>query len=255
MLNPLYIFSLNNQERNELFRDLCYFDYNGDLINELHGDIPLDVIKYAKSITPISIVKLNSLLNNAKDGIKKCNEEILGYEHQISILESISEATDILDEIKSKKDVISDELKEHENIKRCIEIINTALVSNARTFVEQSFSMSKLTEKGGIIYNNMSSDFLSTGEKVDCGLEIANLIASKYPLVPPTLIDDALSCGHSNADINDYPYLSQFITTSYADVDLCEHNVHTLNALDKHWKIPVPKKFTHEVQIEMIPMQ
>ena len=255
MLNPLYIFSLNNQERSELFRDLCYFDYQGDLIDELHGDIPLDVMNYAKSIAPISIVKLNALLSKAKDGIKKCSEEIIGCEHQLAILVNIPEAENLYEDVKLKRDIASDELGEHENVKRCVEIINSFLMSNARSFVEKSFSIAKLTEKGNIVYNDMPSEFLSAGERIDCGLEIANLIASRYPLVPPTLIDDASACGHRNVDINDYPHLSQIITASYADVDLCEYNNNTLHALDKHWKTPAPKNFIPEVQIEMIPMQ
>ena len=254
MLNPLYVFSLTNQDRHELFRDLYYFDYTGDLVDELYGDIPLDVINYATSIAPISIAKLNSLLNKAKDGIKKCNEEIVGYEHQIAILSNIPEAEEVYEDVCLKRDIASAELKEHEQVKRCVDIINASLMSNARGFVEKSFSLAKLTEKGNLIYNDMPSEFLSSGEKIDCGLEIANLIASKYPLVPPTLIDDASACGHRQVDINDYPHLSQIITASYADVDLCEHNNAMLHALDRYWKIPTPKNFIPEVQIEMIPM-
>ena len=254
MLNPLYVFSLNNQERNELFRDLYYFDYTGDLLDELYGDIPLDVVKFAKSISPISIAKLNSLLSKAKDGIKKCNEEIVGCEHQLAILCNIPEAEDLYEDVKLKKEIAAAELAEHEQIKRSVDIINESLLSNARAFVEKSFSMAKLTEKGCIVYNDMPSEFLSSGEKIDCGLEIANLIASKYPLVPPTVIDDASACGHRDVDLSNYPYLSQILTASYADVDLCEHNGNSLNALDRYWKIPAPANFIPEVQIEMIPI-
>ena len=250
--NPLYIFSIENSDRIDLLIDWHYFDYSKNLFDELPSDISDEIVDYAKSLGKISLYKIRTLMKDLKAEIKTNKALASALTSQMEILQNVENADTLKTELSEKSTELANSIAVAENNLRMLGYIYNQLLKNAVNALNPILCLTQFTEDGKVLYDSMPADRLSSGERLDCGLDIANAIASKYTLVPPTLIDNATAFGHGTINKSLFPNLSQIITASYADVDLCELNGKYLSGLDKGWNVNAPKDFRPEVKVEML---
>jgi ATPase subunit of ABC transporter with duplicated ATPase domains len=250
--NPLYIFELSNGDRADLLIDWNYYDYIGDLADVLPNDLPQEVSVFLKNFGKLSLFNLRNKIRNLKDNIKANSSLKIAYDAQLDILANIPNMEDLIKDISAKNIAIQEEIQEAQAELRVIAYIEDELLKNAVQSINEGAMLTQFTESGEITFGNTPVNILSSGERLDCGLDIANVMASKHSFIPPTLIDNATANGHATIEKKFFPNLSQAITTSYANVDLCEYNSGYLRGLDKGWKVKALPNFRPEVEIEIL---
>ena len=252
--NPMYVFGLDNSERIDFLIDLKYHDAKQDLSAELGNDVPIEVSDFIQEINTLTLSKMRALAKDAKANMKSdiANKTII--EAQLAVLEDLNGVDDLVADLSAQAVLLDANIDNYQRTLRIVDKINSILLCNAIETANKGLTLTRFQEDGKITFGEQTVDKLSSGEKLDCGLDIANYVAGQYDFVPPTLIDNATAFGHANVDIDTFPNLSQFITTSYANVELCEYNNGHLHGLDKTWKRKIATTFRPEVEIEMIPM-
>jgi hypothetical protein len=249
--NPMYVIQMDNADRLEFFVDFAYHDYRGDLLNVMTEDMPIEVQEFAKKFGSIEISKLRTMTKMLKGDLKDLSLHRVTLETQIELMHELG--VDCVEKEEELNLVVA-EIEEKFSTVRIIDKINNILIKSAIDKLNDELVVTHISDEGKIFYGDAPIEILSSSEKLDCGLELANATANRYEIVPPTLIDDATAYGHTTIDGNLYKHLSQIITASYAKVDLCEHDNECLHGLDRTWKTPVTNSFRPEVQIELIPI-
>ncbi len=252
--NPMYVFGLDNADRIDFLIDLEYHDFEGNLASELGGDVPVEVSDFVLELNKLTLSKMRALTKDAKAKMKSGIAEKTIIEAQLAVLEDLNGVDDLIAELSAQAVMLDATINTCQRTLRIVDKINSILLTNAIEKANKGLVMTRFQEDGKITFGDHATDRLSSGEKLDCGLDIANYVAGRYKFVPPTLIDNATAYGHSSIDISTFPNLSQIITTAYADVDLCEYYNEHLYGLDKSWKTKASTTFRPEVQIEMIPI-
>lgn len=252
IFNPRYIFELSHAERREVITDLVYGDSTNNILDEIPVDIEPWVKKIAKELGRIDLVKMRSDMKKYRSDLKLLVENKKKYEYQHEVVEDPDQLYELSDNISNCKESI---IMLQERIS-AIEIIECCLLNNAIEQLNPKMIMTRFTKDGKITFNEWCMDRLSGGEQLECGLDIANMVAgiSKGD-IPPTIIDDAAMYGMSDMGMDVYSNLSQIITASYANVDLCEYDNKHLVAIDQSWKVQVKEDFRMDVQIEMKPFK
>ena len=249
--NPLYVPSLENADRVEFLVDYLYHNSTDELVNVLPDDVSREVYEFADEFGKVDASKLRNVAKMLKTNIKDLSGRRFTLDAQVVILENMNiEHKEISDELDS----VIDEIETKTATLRIIETINGYLLSNAIKAINEDLHDAKFSEDGKLFYGETPIDQRASSEKLDCGLDISNATAGRYEFVPPTLIDNATAFGHKEVDISTYPNLSQIITASFAEVDLCEYGCDNLHALDRSWKRSIEQTFRPEVVIEMIPI-
>lgn len=251
--NPMYVFELENSDRIDLIIDSKYFNFKGDIANELGSDLPVNIVDFLNNYDDLTIAKLRNMLKQTRLNMKAAKKKHETINLQLLILEEVENAYELVADLSAQAIALESEIQKQEELVCVIESINALLLKNAVESINSELCLTRFTEDGHITFSDIPADRLSSGEQLDCGLDIANVIAGRYDVVPPTIIDNATAFGHSNIDMSSFPNLSQIITASFADVDLCEHNNNMLYGLDKSWKNKAVSTFRPEVCIEMIP--
>ena len=252
--NPMYVFELDNSERIDFVIELNYYDFNNDLASELGDDLPVEVVDFIKEIDKVTLSKLRGFAKAARSEMKSDISNKTLLESQLMILEDVNGVDDLVSDLTAQAVLIDANIQKNQRIIRIIDKINAILLNNSISKINSALAATRFQEDGRLTFCDLSIEQMSSGEKLDCGLELANYVAGRYDFVPPTLIDNITALGHHNIEKNDFPNLSQIITTSFADVDLCEYSNETLYGLDKSWKQKVSTTFRPEVQIELYPM-
>ncbi len=253
--NPMYVFGLDNSERIDFIIDTVYANYKGNIIDELKGDIPVEIVDFANSFEEgLTLPKLRNLAKKLRLEMKANRKKHETLDAQLLILEEVENSFELVTELSAQVIALESQIQKQEETIRVIDSINSMLLSNAIESITPDLCITRFTEEGKITFGGISADRLSSGERLECGLDIANALAGRCDFVPPTLIDDATAMGHSDVDMTPFEYLTQVITTSYANVEsLCEYHNDTLHGLDKSWKNKSNADFRPEVCIEMIP--
>lgn len=249
--NPLYVLSLENSERLEFLVDYLYHNSTNELVDILPDDVSKEVYDFADDIGRVDISKLRNVAKMLKTNIKDLSCRRVTLDAQVIVLENMEIEHK---ELSAELDAVIEEIEEKTAKLRIIETINGYLLKNSIAAINEDLHDAKFSEDGKLFYGETPIEQLSSSEKLDCGLDISNATAGRYEIVPPTLIDDATAFGHKEVDSSTYPNISQIITTSFAEVDLCEYQNDELHALDRSWKTSVEKTFRPEVVIEMIPI-
>ena len=251
--NPLYIFALDTSDRIDLLLDSHYYDFVGDLATEIPSSLAsVEMSNFIDEIGKISLVKLRGRAKDAKAELKANVALKAALDAKLDVLSEIVTASELKAELSEQLTTVQETIMKAQNSLRMIEHIYDILLKNAVEAINGKLYLTRFTEDGKVVFDEKAADRLSSGEKLECGLEIANAIAGRYNLVPPTLVDNATAYGHSNIDLTLFPNLSQIIYASYADVDLCEHDKGHLWGLDKGWKVKAADNFRPEVEIEII---
>ena len=253
--NPMYVFGLDNSERIDFLIDVAYCNYKGNIIDELSGDVPVEIMDFAKHFKDgITLPQLRNLAKKTRLDMKANKKQHETLDAQLLILEQVENSFEIVNELSAQVIALESQIQKQEEIIRVIDSINSLLLKNAIELIAPAFFITSFTDDGKILCSGVPADRLSSGEKLECGLDIANALAGRCDIVPPTLIDDATARGHKDIDMTPFANLTQIITTAYADVDtLCEYHNGMLHGLDKSWKKPADTTFRPEVCIEMIP--
>lgn len=252
IFNPRYVFEISHGERRDLITDLVYGDSHGNILDEIPEDIEPWVKKIAMEFGKINLLKMRSDIKKYRTELRVLAENKRKYEYQHEIVEDPDQSYELSNNINECKEEIC-RIQEYID---AIEIIENCLLHNAIEYLNPKMIMTRFTPEGKITFNDWGMDRLSCGEMLECGLDIANMVAGiSKSHIPPTVIDDATMYGMSNIDTELYNNLSQIITASYADVDLCEYNNGCLVAVDQSWKVLVKEDFRMDVQIEMKPFQ
>ena len=248
--NPLYLFCVSHAERRELIVDMAYKDVKSDLLSELSADTEPWVKTFARNFGKIDTKRLRHLLKQSRADSKMIADQIKIIEAQMAVIED----PDILCEKSAELDNCNNQLETLQETMSAIQIVESQLISNAIEYLNPKMILTSFATDGKIIHNDRPMEFLSGSERLEAGLDIANMVAGIATKgIPPTVIDNAALYGKSDIDMDLYSNLSQVITASYADVDLCEYNQNCLVAVDQSWKVPVQEEFRMNVQIEMIP--
>ena len=254
--NPMYIFGLETADRHELLIDFKYFDYMGNIADELGADKSIDVVEFFKEYPQCTSIKqLRDLIKIFKTSIKDMSALKTTLEAQLEVLENVSNVDDLVQTLTEQLEETNKALTKSQRGLCATEQITSTLLKNAVDFINSKCCLTKFTEDGKITFSDKTIDRISSGERLECGLDIADAIASKSPLIPPTLIDNITSLGHFNVNIDLFPNLSQIISTSFAEVELCEFDGKQLHALDRSWTKVPPTMFRPEVEIQMIEIE
>ena len=251
--NPMYVFELENSERIDFIIDTVYAGYKGNIIDELIGDVPVEITDFSKHVGDLTLSKLRNILKTTRLDIKSNKKKHETLDCQLLILEEIENSFELVNDISAQIIALESEIQKQEEVVRVIEMINALLLKNAIETINPKLCLARFTEEGRITFSDIPAERLSSGEKLECGLDIANAIAGRCELVPPTIIDNATSMGHSDIDMTPFSNIKQIITSAYANVELCEYHDGMLYGLDKSWKNKASATFRPEVSIEMIP--
>jgi predicted transposase YbfD/YdcC len=253
IMNPLYLLELANGDRNSAIINIV-FDKKPIKLNDiLDDDVRRDVKLLASKIDTITANKLITLRKELKDRIKNNQTEYCN----MSIKRDAFEFANAIEAKRSVEKEMSELHKEiladSEKVSILTEIYDIIL-NNALNSINEKMNLTQLSPDM-VTYSGYSLNILSNSEKLLCGLELSNAIAGMSDVVPPTLIDDALSYGVADIDLTMYSNLSQIFKTSYANVDLCEFSNNARYSLDMSYKtICALEDFRPDLQIEMIPV-
>lgn len=258
ILNPLYVFSLETADRIEWLLNVKYSTENDPIVtNEVHGDVSNIISGFVEKYGHMSLAKLNATLQKAKEELKKADAAKITLDAQIAILDGLidPDAQEKKQMLLETLDTINEVITKYTEIKESILCIKNELVKKAAEDLNKNLGLTEILENGSIIYSGYPLSRISSSELMDCGLEIANMVAGRYNIVPPTVIDNANAFGHDEIELSLYPNLSQIITTSYADVELSEYNNGFLYGMNRSWKKPVETTFRPEIKITMCPYE
>ena len=247
--NPLYIFQLSQADRNDILVDLVYKNKDVLLVDEISNDVYPWVKEYAERFGMADVVRLRRELHMQQEKLvlaAKASEKI---KHQLEVVSD----PDMILNMEEARAQNEREVRECQELIDTILIILDGLLSKAVEILNSKMILTRFDAIGNLSYNDMPLQRLSGSELLECGLDIANMVAGITKLnVPPTIIDNAAIYGKSDVDMDLYENLSQIITASYADVDLCEYDKNCLVALDRSWKTKTSNEFRIDVQIEML---
>lgn len=247
--NPLYIFQLSQADRNDILVDLVYKNKDALLVDEISNDVYPWVREYAERFGMADVARLRRELHMQQEKLvlaAKASEKI---KHQLEVVSD----PDMILNMEEARAQNEREVRECQESIDTILIILDGLLSKAVEILNSKMILTRFDAIGNLSYNDMPLQRLSGSELLECGLDIANMVAGITKLnVPPTIIDNAAIYGKSDVDMDLYENLSQIITASYADVDLCEYDNNCLVALDRSWKTKTSNEFRIDVQIEML---
>lgn len=250
IFNPRYIFGISHAERRELITDLVYGDYQGNLLDEMPTDTEPWVKKIAKNIGSVNLSQMRSDSKRYKAEFRTLVENKKKYEYQHEVVDD----PDRLYELSNNIDECKNAMRVAQEYIDALEIIEDCLLRKSIDILNPKMILTRFTPDGKITFNEWGMDRLSSGEILESGLDIANMVAGiSKSNIPPTVIDDATMYGMADMDMEVYSNLSQIITASYANVNLCEYCNDHLVAVDQSWKVPVKEDFRMDVQIEMTP--
>lgn len=250
--NPLYIFGLSHADRRDLLSDLAYKEIDTSLLSELSTDTEPWVKTFARDFGKLDIKRLRHLLKQNRADVKVLADEIKKLEAQIEVIED----PDLMCDKTSDLDLCNEQLEKLQEQISAIQIIESQLLTNAIEYLNPKMILTVFTVDGRVLHNDRPMEYLSGSELLEAGLDIANMVAGiATGDIPPTVIDNAAMYGKSDIDTDLYSNLSQVITASFANVDLCEFDRGFLVAVDQSWKVLVHEEFRMDVEIEMIPFR
>lgn len=256
IFNPLFVFERSREELVDLLIETAYCRSDMLISYELPEDVG-DVSKQiGQKISLSHTSKLKEIVEYCKWSLKSLMAEKQKIEKRIDQLRQSSDNTVFVNELENNLKKVSSNIEEERAKIGAVTEIKSCLLKSAVEKLNPTMILTRFDDCANITYNDRPLEQLSSSEKLSCGLDISNMIALAIDgNIPPTVIDNAAIYDLKNIDTELYQGLSQIITASYADVELCEYNPPYLTAMDQSWKKSTNADFQMEVFLRGIPYE